>query len=368
MPNRYSAPRIRSVPWICSSKIRSTPGLGQQAHARASPLPAMIDWTSGHRPGVAVAVGRRDLGPAPPGVAGVGGVQQRVGHRPDDQLGGLECLEVDRRRRDDDRHPLVLRLGEADVEVGAERAPPPRRRTRSRWCPGDPADDLTDQVALGDGVVPRRRARLPPRLLGGQQRGALLPVGQVLGFHRLGPARAVRRCGPSGGGPRWPLAAGGELRPVAGDGCVEVELAPVGQHQGAEEGHGLGGGPHVGDGVLLPRRADRPRRRCRPRCPPPARRAGARPPRRPRRCRRRGSPPASSATPSNCGSQVPWMSAIGRSSSGALRVPRSGPSRSVPRADRRGPPGSRTVVPDRDRPDGPPGTAVPADRPEPLAW
>ena len=57
-------------------------------------------------------------------------------------------------------------------------------------------------------------------------------------------------------------------------------------------------------------RACRPRRPCRPRCPPPARRPAARPPRRPT------SVPASRladsvvATPSNLGSQVPWMSAI----------------------------------------------------------
>ena len=119
---------------------------------------------------------------------------------------------------------------------------------------GDPTHHLADQVALGDGVVARRGARLPPRLLGGQQRGALLPVGQVLGPHRLGPARAGRRCGAI----RWrtstcslpPAANSGQYRAT---GRVEVELAPVGQHQGAQEGHGLGGRPDVGDGVLLPR-------------------------------------------------------------------------------------------------------------------
>ena len=52
----------------------------------------------------------------------------------------------------------------------------------------DPAHDFADEVALGDGVIARRRARLPPRLLGGQQAGGLLPVVEILDGHRLRPA------------------------------------------------------------------------------------------------------------------------------------------------------------------------------------
>ena len=40
-----SAPRIRSVPWICSSKTRSQPSSDSRRTPRASPRPAMIDWT-----------------------------------------------------------------------------------------------------------------------------------------------------------------------------------------------------------------------------------------------------------------------------------------------------------------------------------
>ena len=47
--------------------------------------------------------------------------------------------------------------------------------------PGDPANHLADEVALGHGVIARGAAGLPPRLLGGQKDDALLPVGQVLG-------------------------------------------------------------------------------------------------------------------------------------------------------------------------------------------
>jgi hypothetical protein len=48
------------------------------------------------------------------------------------------------------------------------------------------------------------------------------------------------------------LAAGGEFGPVGGDGFVQVELAAVGEDQTAQRGHGLGGRPHVDDGVALP--------------------------------------------------------------------------------------------------------------------
>ena len=52
------------------------------------------------------------------------------------------------------------------------------------------------------------------------------------------------------------LAVGGELRPVRGDRRVDVQLAPVDQHQRGQAGHRLGRRPDVGDGVLGPR--DRP--------------------------------------------------------------------------------------------------------------
>ena len=65
---------------------------------------------------------------------------------------------------------------------------------------GDAAHDLADEVALGDGVVARRRARLPPRRLGGEQAG------------RLAPSRR----GPSGAsGSVQPGEAGGVAEQVA---------------------------------------------------------------------------------------------------------------------------------------------------------
>jgi len=49
------------------------------------------------------------------------------------------------------------------------------------------------------------------------------------------------------------LAVGGELRPVARDRRIEVQFSPVGQQQGGQGRHGLGGGIDVDDGVAFPR-------------------------------------------------------------------------------------------------------------------
>ena len=49
------------------------------------------------------------------------------------------------------------------------------------------------------------------------------------------------------------LAVLRELGPVGGDGGVDVEFTTVGEHQHRQVGDGLGGGPHVDDGVRFPR-------------------------------------------------------------------------------------------------------------------
>ena len=46
-----------------------------------------------------------------------------------------------------------------------------------------------------------------------------------------------------------------ELGPVVTHRCMHVELAAVDEHQRGKRCHGLGGGPHVDDGVALPRRS-----------------------------------------------------------------------------------------------------------------
>ena len=138
------------------------------------------------------------------------------------------------------------------MEVGAERAGHLLGEERPERLARDAPHHLAHQEALRARVVARRRARLPPRRLGGEQGGALVPVLQVGGHQRLVPARQARRVAEQVAHQHALLAVGGELGPVARHRRVQVELAAVGQHQRDQERHGLGGRPHVGDGVALP--------------------------------------------------------------------------------------------------------------------
>ena len=85
--------------------------------------------------------------------------------------------------------------------------------------PGDPLDDLALEVALGDGVVARRRARLPPRRLGAEQGGRLAAVVEVLVRDRLLPARQPGRVAHDVAHLDVALALGGELRPHVATGA-----------------------------------------------------------------------------------------------------------------------------------------------------
>ncbi len=148
-------------------------------------------------------------------------------------------------------------------------------------CAGDPAEHLADQVAEVQRVIAGRGARRPPRRLGREPGGGLLPVVQILGDGGL-----VQAGHPGGVRQQVPdqhvlLAVGGELRPVRRDRGVHVQLAALDQHQRGQAGDGLGGGPDVGDGVARPTAACAPRPGSRPRCPPRSRRPG--PPRSTRR-------------------------------------------------------------------------------------
>jgi hypothetical protein len=80
------------------------------------------------------------------------------------------------RRGDHPSDPVVARLGGADVEVGTERPGDFVGEERSEAAPGDPLDDLAEQIALADRVVARLRARLPPRCLAGVDADELVVV------------------------------------------------------------------------------------------------------------------------------------------------------------------------------------------------
>src|SRR5205823_5170705 len=116
-----------------------------------------------YRPGVAEAVGRRDLGP-PPGRAvpvaypdpahGSGLPCRAAGSRRGEVLGM-------RRRRDRRRDPGVELHGQANVEVGAEWPGNLVGEELAHRTASDPAYDLADEEALGQRVVARGRARFP---------------------------------------------------------------------------------------------------------------------------------------------------------------------------------------------------------------
>lgn len=150
---------------------------------------------------------------------------------------------------------VLLGLGEPDVEVGAERAGDLVAEELAQGATGDAADDLGLEVALGDQVVAAHGPRLPPGGLGGEVGGAgilVVEVGHGDGRGEAGEPGGVAHDLRHGD---LVLAVGGELRPVPGDRRVEVEIAPVGEHQQRGGRHRLGGRPDVHDRVPLPRGA-----------------------------------------------------------------------------------------------------------------
>ena len=127
--------------------------------------------------------------------------------------------------------PTVVLGGGADVEVGTERTGDVLAHEVAERLPGHPLDDLALEVALGDGVVARRRARFPPRGLRAEQGSGPATVVEVLVADGLLPARQAGGVAHHVTDLDRVLAVGGELRPHVGHRGVEVELAAVGEHQ-----------------------------------------------------------------------------------------------------------------------------------------
>ena len=118
---------------------------------------------------------------------------------------------------------------------------------------GDAPHELAFEEALGDRVVARRGARLPPWLLGGQQGSRLVPVVERLDRHGLAPTRQPGGVAHHVTHFDTRLVVGPELRPELVDRGVQVELALVGEDQAGERRNRLGRRPDVDDRVLLPR-------------------------------------------------------------------------------------------------------------------
>ena len=140
---------------------------------------------AGHRPGVARPAGGRDLGAPPFAGARLGGVDEAAEERAAGDRLGIELLvgQVDD-RRDQLGDTVVLGGREADVEVGAERARDLVAEEGADRAAVDAPQDLALDVALGHGVVARRRTRFPPRRLGGQALDDGVPVVEGLGRDR----------------------------------------------------------------------------------------------------------------------------------------------------------------------------------------
>jgi alpha,alpha-trehalase len=209
---------------------------------------------AGDRPRVAVAVSGPDVGVAPALGVGVVREDRRTGKGLDDRAVAAKSFQVERqrRRRDDGRDALPVTLGGADLEVCPERARDLLGHELLERLAGDPAYQLSDQVPEVERVVPRRGSRFPPGGLPGHPACRPVPVVQVLdrcGLVEPGDSGAVRE---QVANLHVLLAVDGELRPVRSDGGVDVELTAVGQHERGQAGDGLGRGPHVGDGVLVP--------------------------------------------------------------------------------------------------------------------
>ena len=154
--------------------------------------------------------------------------------------------------------------------------------------PADAPHELADEpperhpvVAVAGPRLPGRRARRHPGRDGlGVAPARAVPRQQLVGPGQADGARLVAEQLAHGG---RLLAAAAELGPVPHDRRIEVELAPVLEHVGAQGRQALGRRHDHRPGLLLPRRGPAPRDR--PRGRPRTRRRRRR---RTRRRRRRG--------------------------------------------------------------------------------
>jgi hypothetical protein len=138
------------------------------------------------------------------------------------------------------------------VEVRLQRLGDLLAKEGSQRGAGEPAHDLADQIALSDRVVTGPRTGRPEGRLGGEKARHLLPVVEVLVADRFLPPRQSRSVAHQVADLDVRLAVGGELRPVAGDRGVEIELAAISQNESAKRRHRLGRRIDVDDHILLP--------------------------------------------------------------------------------------------------------------------
>ncbi len=238
---------------------------------------------AGERPGVTDAVGRRDLGGVQARVVPHIAVGQRaarcrqgLGQRTvGGQVAGHLLIEggrvqpteraaVDARvgnraprpgrlgERDETGDPMLLRGRQADVALRSQRIGDLLAEIRTQAAAADPAHHLADQPSVGGGVIPVGGARRPRGRLTLERTDDRFPGQRLLEGHRSVDPRQPGPVGQQVGHGDIVLARRGELRPVGGDGGLDVEGAELGQPVGAHGRQPLGGRVHEHERVLEP--------------------------------------------------------------------------------------------------------------------
>jgi hypothetical protein len=201
-----------------------TARLRQQSHPMHYSSAGHHRLHEGDRAGVAEAARRGDLR-APPGHAvpvtdpygGTGGGGRAAAGR------ARGKVLVPGRRRDGERHPVVVLGRQPDVEVRTERSGHFLCEELAQASAGDPAYDLAHEKPLGERVISGRASRFPLQSLHGQTRRGGRPVVEILDRPvPVGQARSVREQVPH---QHLFLARRGELRPVPADRCGQIEVA-----------------------------------------------------------------------------------------------------------------------------------------------
>ena len=96
-------------------------------------------------------------------------------------------VELQRGRRNHGGDSTEMLCGRADMEVGSQWTGKLFGKEPAESSPVDATNDLTDEMAVVDRVIARRRTRGPPRLLGSEASGGRLEVVDVLQFDRALP-------------------------------------------------------------------------------------------------------------------------------------------------------------------------------------
>ena len=171
------------------------------------------------------------------------------------QPGGqsLESLHGSRRHQQFGRS-CPFRLGKTDAEtVEAQRLGDLALHCLVDAEPGDPADQLTDEPAEGEGVIAGSAARLPTGLGRAETGDHVVPVEEVFGGAHQ-PPHLMKAClvGEEVADSDAALAGHRELGPVAGDRIVVGEFAAIDETVHDRCDHSLGRGEAHGHGVALP--------------------------------------------------------------------------------------------------------------------